>query len=137
MSVDPASAGFLRQLGVPRFLDAVAGTDLLLPNEAEAALLSGRPEPDSAAMELSTRCGGEVVVTLGAGGALAAAHGRVVARARALPAHPLDTTGAGDAFTGGLLAARLSGADLPAALAAGCRTGAEAVGVVGGRPDAV
>jgi sugar/nucleoside kinase (ribokinase family) len=135
VSVDPASAGFLRRLGVPRFLDAVADTDLLLPNAAEAALLSGEPEPARAAAELSARCGGaEVVVTLGAGGALAAADGRLVARAPAPPAHAVDTTGAGDAFTGGLLAARLAGADLAEALAAGCRTGAAAVAVVGGRP---
>jgi sugar/nucleoside kinase (ribokinase family) len=135
VSVDPASAGFIRRLGVPRFLDAVAGTDLLLPNEAEAALLSGRPEPARAAMELSARCGGEVMVTLGAGGALAAVDGQLVARVPAVPASAVDTTGAGDAFTGGLLAARLSGADLSSALAAGCRAGAAAVTVVGGRPS--
>ncbi|WP_443071210.1 carbohydrate kinase family protein [Streptomyces sp. NBC_01476] len=135
VSVDPASAGFLRRLGVPRFLAAVAGTDLLLPNAAEAALLSGRPEPADAAAELSALCGGaEVVVTLGAEGALAAADGRVVARVPAVQARPLDTTGAGDAFTGGLLAARLAGADLPAALTAACASGAAAVRLVGARP---
>jgi len=137
VSVDPASAGFLRQLGVPRFLAAVSGTDLLLPNAAEAALLSGRPEPGDAAAELSALCGGAaVVVTLGAAGALAAEHGRVLARIPGVPAQAVDTTGAGDAFTGGLLAARLAGADLGTALAAGCRAGAEAVAVVGGRPEA-
>ncbi|WP_405593069.1 carbohydrate kinase family protein [Streptomyces sp. NBC_01190] len=135
VSVDPASAGFLRQFGVPGFLDAVSGTDLLLPNEAEAALLSGQAEPAEAARELSARCGGaEVVVTLGAGGALAAVGGRVVARAPAVAAGAVDSTGAGDAFTGGLLAARLAGADLPTALATGCRAGAAAVTTVGGRP---
>lgn len=143
VSVDPASAGFLRQSGVGRFLDAVAGTDLLLPNAAEAALLCaggsgpvpGAREPADTAAELSVRLPGTtVVVTLGAAGALAARDGRVVARAPSRPARAVDTTGAGDAFTGGLLAARLSGADLPAALAAGCAAGAAAVGVVGGRP---
>lgn len=135
LSVDPASAGFLRSHGVPRFLADVAGTDLLLPNEAEAALLSGRSEPARAAAELSARCGGSVVVTLGSGGALTAERGEVTARVPAVPARPVDTTGAGDAFTGGLLAARLAGANLPAAAATGCRAGAEAVAVVGGRPE--
>jgi sugar/nucleoside kinase (ribokinase family) len=136
---------------VGRFLDAVAGTDLLLPNAAEAALLCagderadaaggtesvpGAGEPADAAVGLSVRLPGTtVVVTLGAAGALAARDGRVVARAPSRPARAVDTTGAGDAFTGGLLAARLSGADLPAALAAGCAAGAAAVAVVGGRP---
>ncbi|SHM55283.1 carbohydrate kinase family protein [Actinacidiphila paucisporea] len=133
VSVDPASAGFLRGLGVPRFLGLVADADLLLPNAAEAALLSGADEPAAAAAELSRR-GATVVVTLGAAGALAADRGRITARVPAAAATAVDTTGAGDAFTGGLLAARLAGADLPAALAAGCRAGAEAVAVVGGRP---
>ncbi|MCL2554830.1 MAG: PfkB family carbohydrate kinase [Actinomycetia bacterium] len=134
VSVDPASAGFLRRLGIEAFLDAVRGTDLLLPNAAEAALLSGRDEPRDAAAALSSRLGGTVVVTLGAAGALAAERGTVTARVAAPDAAAVDTTGAGDAFTGGLLAARLAGADLPGALAAGCRAGAEAVTVVGGRP---
>ncbi|WP_329173424.1 carbohydrate kinase family protein [Streptomyces sp. NBC_01477] len=134
VSVDPASAGFLRGLGVPRFLSLVSGTDLLLPNAAEAALLSGADEPAAAAAELSRR-GGTVVVTLGAGGALAAYGGRVTARTTAVAATAVDSTGAGDAFTGGLLAARLAGAGLADALAAGCRAGAAAVAVVGGRPE--
>lgn len=134
VSVDPASAGFLRGLGVPRFLDLVSGADLLLPNAAEAALLSGADEPAAAAAALSRR-GATVVVTLGAGGAVAAQSGRVAVRTAAVPATAVDSTGAGDAFTGGLLAALLAGADLSEALAAGCRAGAEAVEVVGGRPD--
>lgn len=135
VSVDPASAGFLRRLGVERFLEAVAGADLLLPNAAEAALLSGRVEPAASAVRLSTLCtDAAVVVTLGAAGALAAQDGLVIARAPAVPTVPVDSTGAGDAFTGGLLAARLAGAGLPQALAAGCRAGAAAVRLVGGRP---
>lgn len=134
VSVDPASAGFLRGLGAGRFLDLASDADLLLPNAAEAALLSGKDEPARAAAGLSRTCG-TVVVTLGAGGALAAERGLVTARAPAVPATAVDSTGAGDAFTGGLLAALLAGADLPEALAAGCRAGAEAVGLVGGRPD--
>jgi sugar/nucleoside kinase (ribokinase family) len=133
VSVDPASAGFLRGLGVRRFLDLVSDTDLLLPNAAEAALLSGSGEPADAAAALSRR-GGTVVVTLGAEGAVAARDARIAARTPAVAATAVDTTGAGDAFTGGLLAARLAGADLAEALAAGCRAGAEAVAVVGGRP---
>ncbi|MBY8877858.1 carbohydrate kinase family protein [Actinacidiphila acidipaludis] len=134
-SVDPASAGFLRRLGPGAFLDAVQGLDLLLPNAAEAALLSGHDEPAAAAASLSARCGGAtVVVTLGAAGAVAAERGAVVATAMAPHTAAVDTTGAGDAFTGGLLAARLAGAGLAEALAAGCRAGAEAVTVVGGRP---
>ncbi|MFE0462516.1 carbohydrate kinase family protein [Kitasatospora sp. NPDC058965] len=133
VSVDPASTGFLRALGVDRFLSLVADAALLLPNEPEAALLAGVADPERAARRLSTDSR-TVVVTLGAAGALAARGGRLVARAAGLPTSAVDTTGAGDAFGGGFLAARLAGATVPQALAAGCRTGAAAVARVGARP---
>jgi sugar/nucleoside kinase (ribokinase family) len=133
-SVDPASAGFLAELGVDRFLTAVEGVELLLPNADEARLLTGLPEPADAAAKLSLMFP-QVVVTLGEEGALLAAGGTVTGRVPAVPVRAaVDSTGAGDAFTGGFLAARLAGADGATAAAAGCRSGAEAVATVGGRP---
>ncbi|MFI8388066.1 carbohydrate kinase family protein [Streptomyces sp. NPDC085540] len=136
VSVDPASAGFLAVLGPQRFLDAVAGVDVLLPNEDEARLLAGLPEPTGAARaaaELSRRVP-LVVVTRGAAGALIAERGRVTAEVEAEPVVAVDSTGAGDAFTGGFLAARLEGADPAEAARAGCRAAALAVTRPGGRP---
>ncbi|MGW9449318.1 carbohydrate kinase family protein [Streptomyces sp. NPDC055632] len=135
VSVDPASAGFLTALGTDRFLAAVAGAEVLLPNADEARLLTGHAEPERAAAELSRRFP-LVVVTLGAAGALVAEGGAVTARVAAPPVRPVDSTGAGDAFTGAFLAARLAGADPAKAAEAGCGAGAEAVTVVGGRPPA-
>ncbi|MFH9607960.1 carbohydrate kinase family protein [Streptomyces sp. NPDC017448] len=134
VSVDPASAGFLGELGPQRFLEYAEGAELLLPNADEARLLTGTPEPADAAAELSRRFP-RVVVTLGAGGAVVAAGGEVVCRVPAPRVRePVDSTGAGDAFTGGFLAALLAGADDLAAAAEGCRAGAAAVATVGGRP---
>ncbi|MET9960667.1 sugar kinase [Streptomyces sp. NPDC006326] len=136
VSVDPASAGFLVTLGRQRFLDAVAGADVLLPNEDEARLLAGLPERAGsarAAAELSRRFP-LVVVTRGAAGALVAEAGRVTAEIAAEAAEAVDSTGAGDAFTGGFLAARLAGAGPAEAARAGCRTAAQAVTRLGGRP---
>lgn len=136
VSVDPASAGFLAGLGPGRFLDAVAGADVLLPNEDEARLLAGLPEPAGvarAAAQLSRRIP-LVVVTRGAAGALVAERGRITAEVTAEPAEAVDSTGAGDAFTGGFLAARLAGADPAEAARAGCRAAALAVTRLGGRP---
>ncbi|GAA0663071.1 PfkB family carbohydrate kinase [Kitasatospora atroaurantiaca] len=133
VSVDPASTGFIEQLGVTAFLDAIGGTDLLLPNLAEATLLAGTDHPVAAAERLSA-AHGEAVVKLGPQGALAARQGTVVAHVPGMAASAVDSTGAGDAFTGGFLAARLAGAGLAEAAAAGCRTGATAVAEVGGRP---
>lgn len=134
VSVDPASAGFLAEVGVERFLAATEGVDLLLPSEREAGLLAaGSAGPAEAASRLSRRYP-VVVVKRGAAGALVAVDGEVRAEVPALPAAARDSTGAGDAFTGALLAARLAGAGLCEALAEGCRAGARAVELVGGRP---
>lgn len=136
VSVDPASAGFLAGLGPRRFLDAVAGVDVLLPNEDEARLLAGLPEPAGLARAAAWLSGRIplVVVTRGVAGALVAERGRITAEVTAEPVDAVDSTGAGDAFTGGFLAARLAGADPAEAARAGCRAAALAVTRLGGRP---
>ncbi len=85
----------------------------LVPNETEAAELSGLPVGDAdsaaaAARRLLTSGAGCVIVTLGANGCVAVDAGG----ARHYPAHavtPVDTTGAGDAFVGCLAAALAAG----------------------------
>ncbi|MFI9203144.1 carbohydrate kinase family protein [Streptomyces sp. NPDC053048] len=135
VSVDPASSGFITRFGVDRFLAAVAGADVLLPNQDEAALLTGLPEAADAAAKLS-RHFPLVLSTQGARGALVAASGTVVARVPAEAATAVvDTTGAGDAFTGAFLAARLAGHDPVTAAHHGCRAGARAVALTGARPS--
>ncbi|MFJ3929639.1 carbohydrate kinase family protein [Streptomyces sp. NPDC090029] len=133
VSVDPASAGFITGSGVPRMLAAFRGADVLLPNADEARLLGGRADPAEAAAELS-RLFPLTAVTLGRRGAVVAERGAVTARVDAPAARALDTTGAGDAFTGAFLAARLRGADARTAAVEGCSAGARAVTLVGGRP---
>jgi sugar/nucleoside kinase (ribokinase family) len=133
VSLDPASAGFLTELGVDRFLELSEGVDVLLPSRDEAYLLTGLPDPADAAAELSRRFP-LVVAKQGDGGALVARSGTVRAHVPALPATPHDTTGAGDAFTGAFLAALLTGAGAEEAAKAGCAAGARAVERVGGRP---
>ncbi|MFH8975575.1 carbohydrate kinase family protein [Streptomyces sp. NPDC017890] len=133
VSLDPASAGFLAGLGVERFLDLVAGVDVLLPSRDEACLLTGLPDPADAAAELSRHVP-LVVAKQGAEGAVVARSGAVCARVPAAPASPRDSTGAGDAFTGVFLASLLAGAGAEQAATAGCRAGARAVERVGGRP---
>ena len=135
VSVDPASAGFLAELGAERFLTLVDGVDVLLPSRDEACLLTGLRDAAEAAAELSRRVP-LVVVKQGHEGALVARSGEVRARVPAVPATPRDTTGAGDAFTGAFLAALLAGAGPEDAAAEGCRAGARAVERVGGRPPA-
>ncbi|MCI3277273.1 carbohydrate kinase family protein [Streptomyces cylindrosporus] len=133
VSLDPASAGFLLELGVDRFLKLVEGVDLLLPSRDEACLLTGLPNAADAAAELSRHIP-LVIMKQGADGALVARGGTVRARVPAARATPTDTTGAGDAFTGAFLATLLAGAEPEEAAREGCRAGAMAVERVGGRP---
>ncbi|MGP4086747.1 carbohydrate kinase family protein [Streptomyces sp. KR55] len=133
VSLDPASAGFLMELGVDRFLASAEGVEVLLPSRDEACLLTGLPDAADAAAKLSLHVP-LVVAKQGADGALVARSGTVHSRVPAAPARPLDTTGAGDAFTGAFLTALLAGSEPEAAAVDGCLAGARAVEQVGGRP---
>jgi sugar/nucleoside kinase (ribokinase family) len=131
VSVDPASTGPLRAYGADRWLADTAGATLLLPNAEEALLLTGCRGPEEAARALAGRHA-VVAVSLGADGALWASGGELLHR----PAHParvLDTTGAGDAFAAGLLAAWLAGRPPAEALEAGLGLAAGVVGRAGAR----
>ncbi len=134
VSVDPSSGAPLAAAGAAKFLGWARGARLLLPNADEARVLAGEDRPERAGLALAAVTGAEVVVTLGREGALWT-DGRRLERCPAAPLDgPPDTTGAGDAFTAGLLAARLSGEPPPAALAAAARLAAEAVSRPGARP---
>lgn len=133
VSVDPSSAAPLEAVGAARFLAWTHGADLLLANAAEAAVLTGIPDPHQGAAQLAETYG-EVVVKRGAAGALW--HGGFIAASA--PAERgvevVDTTGAGDAFAAGFLATWLLHPEPETALAAGNRLAARAVATVGARP---
>lgn len=121
-SVDPSSAAPLRAAGAAAFYTWTEGIDLCLLNEDEAAAL-----PEAAERYP------EIVVKRGAAGALWR-KGEASAAVEAAPAPVVvDTTGAGDAFAAGYLAARLTGADPVTALDAGCALAARAVAQLGAR----
>lgn len=127
VSVDPASVAPLRAYGVARFRADITPIDLLLPNSEEAFALSGATEVEAAARALVPSFPA-VVITCGAAGALWADRGGMHQRPAAVLGGPVvDTTGAGDAFTAGLLAAWLGGQAPVRCLDAGQRAAAEVV----------
>jgi len=120
-----AAAGAARDLGAEVILNAAparplpdalaAMTDILVVNRVEAQDLTGEAAPEAAARALAVRVG-EVIVTLGAEGALHAAGGHATLHAPhdvcAVSSH-----GAGDSFLGALAAVRAGGMPVAAALA--------------------
>jgi sugar/nucleoside kinase (ribokinase family) len=131
VSVDTSSATPLAALPTDTVLGWLRGT-WCLANIDEAAVLTGLTDPVAAARVLAATCA-EVVVTAGARAAVWCGAGEPVV----VPppeVEPVDTTGAGDAFKAGYLAARLGGAEPADALAAGHQLAARAIGLVGGRP---
>lgn len=133
-SVDVSSAAPIRRAGVGALTGWLRGTDLLLANLDEARALTG---DDSAPAELAralTGIAAEVVVKLGADGAVWAGRDRDPVPVPAEQVELIDPTGAGDAFTAGLLAARSAGANAEESLRAAARLGARAVTRLGARP---
>jgi ribokinase len=106
--------------------------DIVIPNESEAEALTGLPvgseaEVTMAAAALRAQGAGAAVITLGARGALYHDAERTV-MVPALSAGPVvETTGAGDAFTGGFAAALAAGRDPVEAARFGCATAAISV----------
>lgn len=131
ISVDPASTGPLSRYGADRWLADTAAATLLLPNADEARLLTGSADAEQAARQLAAHHR-VVAISLGPDGALWA-EGEELVHRPARAATVVDTTGAGDAFTAGLLAAWLAGAAPQDALDAGLALAAAVVGRPGAR----
>ena len=107
-------------------------TDLLAPNETEAADLTGLPvtnpaEAQHAARALQQRGAGTVIITLGSAGALAVTTSDEVIRVTVPEVKAVDTTGAGDCFIGSLAYFLAVGFDLRHAMENACTIASQSV----------
>lgn len=119
----------------------LAATDIFLPNEREAALISGVMDPLEAAHALVARAEAAgrdadaepltVVIKLGADGALAV-RGDEALRVPADEVQVVDSTGAGDGFNAGFLYGFLDGRSLGESLALGVACGSLSTRAIGG-----
>ena len=106
----------------------LALSDYLIPNETEAALLTGLPvetveQAKIAAAALQARGARNVILTLGAKGALVVTEDGTATVVPSFSVGPVvETTGAGDAFCGGFATALAEGQSLLEAVRFGCAT---------------
>lgn len=129
-----------REAGVVTLLDVVVGaldvwpmlepalpfTDLFLPNEDEARVITGLSEPVEQARRFREAGAKAVVVTRGPAGALLSEGERLLE----VPAHPVeqvDGTGGGDAFLAGIIYGLLNEYPLETCLQYGSAMGASCV----------
>lgn len=133
VAVDPASVGFLHEVGVGNFLDWTEGASMLFANDAEALALSGYNECPFQMTMLGQRYG-RVVIKRGALGAAIGTRDGISLDLPAPQVAVVDSTGAGDAFAAGFIAAQLRGGSEEACLRAGIIAGSEAVKAIGGQP---
>ena len=119
--VDPGSVGFIKDFGVEEFENAIAGVDILLPNQEEFEILGSGF--------------GTVIVTKGDAGVDLYQAGKLVESFAVQKLEAVDPTGAGDSFSGAVLASLAKGEDLQTAISAGISSAAQAVMTIGARPQ--
>ena len=102
-------------------LDSV---ELLIINELEGKALTGQIEPDAILNALSEKYSlPNVVLTLGSAGAIYASNNKRISR-NSESVEAIDTTGAGDTFTGYFLAGYSQDKSIDECLATACKAAA-------------
>ena len=123
-----------RREGVQGMIDSGA-IDLLFANEDEVRHLTASDALEPAIENLRRKVK-TLVVTRGAAGAMAIENGQRAEVAAAPVERVVDTTGAGDLFAAGFLAARCRGHGLERSLQSGALAAAEVISHFGARPEA-
>jgi sugar/nucleoside kinase (ribokinase family) len=104
--------------------------DYFLPNNDEAAQITGQTDPLEQLRELSASGANTTIVTLGDQGAVAVRDG-ICWRMGAYTVDSVDPSGSGDAFTAGIIAGVLRGLKMPQMLRYASALGARATCALG------
>lgn len=134
--LDASSRGFLSDHGAEWWWDIARHASIVRANEDEAEFLTGHTDDEKACAAMAEH-GVMAVVTLAEHGAVCAEPGGPAIRVAPAPLGPdglVDPTGAGDAFSAGLIHARLAGEGLVEAVKSGVVVSAQAVSQQGSRP---
>lgn len=133
--LDCSSSGFLADHGAAWWWGIAEHATIVKGNEDEAEYLTGLPAQQAASAFADHGVMG--IVTLGPKGASWCEPGGTPGYLQAAPLGPagfVDPTGAGDAFSAGVIAAFASGATVEGAIQRGLEVSADAVSQPGARP---
>jgi 2-dehydro-3-deoxygluconokinase len=106
-------------------------TDIALPSFDDEALVWGDADPDTTVSRIAAAGVAEIVVKNGAGEVVSLAGGERTRAAAPAVMEVRDTTGAGDSFNAGYLAARFVGMTPPEAVSLAQRVAGEVIGHFG------
>ena len=120
--IDPGSAGYIKDFGLEKFKEAIYSADVLIPNSEEFELLGTSLSPIT-------------IVKKGSAGVDVYAEGILMKSYEAEQVDAVDPTGAGDAFSGALVASLANGQNLAQAVEIAISTAAKAVTTIGARPQ--
>ena len=110
--------------------DLLPYIDYFLPNDDEAAQITGTTDPVEQIRAFKDHGANTVVITCGKRGSVANQN-NTLWKCGVYSVESIDASGAGDAFTTGLMTAVLRGRDLPNVLAYASAIGASATRAVG------
>lgn len=120
--------------------ELLSSVDIIIPNQTEAEILTGIKVVDidsavEASKVLQKKGLKQVIITMGEMGALLVDENSVPHMTASFEVKVQDTTAAGDAFCGGLLAAMAAGEKLESAMNYACAAGALATTRLGAEPS--
>lgn len=130
---DPATVGGMSQVDTDEVRGWLALMSALFMNEEEATFLTGHTQLESA-LEALLESAPTAIIKCGSKGAIGKTRGKELVKIDAMPTHVIDTTGAGDSFAGGFIAAWLHNQDLKICMEAGASAAAQCLSIVGARP---
>ena len=110
---------------------AYSVADIVLPTFDDETRLFGDASPQASAERIASFGPSEVVVKNGAESCLIKAGGTIVTAPARIPERVVDTTGAGDSFSGAYVVARITGDRPEAAARLGHALAAEVIGIPG------
>ena len=131
--LDPATVGGMTGVPIAEIRAWINQVHCLLLNEDEAKYLSSTTDLELAIADLLQICP-TIVVKRGSTGVIAANRGSASISLPAISAQVIDTTGAGDSFAAGFIAADQAGLDFTQSLGAALTIAAKCVAIVGARP---